>query len=146
MSWFDVDSAFAEMEALSRQMDALVGQRGLDGRHGLRLFAGAAENANFADEGEDLVWRGDLPGYAKEDVEITVENGILSLNAHRPQPAPVDGKSLRLRERRAGDLTRSWSLPDTVDPASVGASLEDGVLVLRLKKRPETKPRQITVR
>src|SRR5690349_17974154 len=130
MSWFDVDSAFAEMEALSRQMDALVGYRGLDGRHGLRVFAGSAESASFADEGEDLVWRGDLPGYAREDIDLTVENGVLTLKAHRPQGAPIEGKSLRLRERRAVELNRSWSLPDTVDAASVAASLEDGVLVL----------------
>lgn len=146
MSWFDVDSAFAEMEVLSRQLDALLDQRGLDGRHGLRLFSWNGGDNMFVEEGDDLVWRGDVPGVSKEEVDVNVSEGLLTITAKRTQTDQIDGKGLRHRERRPFELERSWTLPDTVDADNIGASLEDGVLTLRLPKRPQTKPRQIEIR
>lgn len=144
MSWFDVDSAFAEMEALGRQMDALLGNRGLDGRHGLRLLPWNADEGAFVADGEDLVWRTDLPGFTRDDVEVGVGNGLLTIDAKRGEPAAIDG-SPKYRERRAVELHRSFTLPDRVDPEGIGATLEDGVLTVRLRQRPEAKPRRITV-
>jgi HSP20 family protein len=51
----------------------------------------------------------------------------------------------RHKERRAYELHRSWTLPDTVDPDSVSASLEDGVLSVRLRRQPAPQPRRISV-
>jgi HSP20 family protein len=130
MSWFDVDSAFAEMEALSRQVDALVGQ----GR----------QTPSFAEEGDDLVWRADLPGARREDIDLKLENGVLSVDARRGDP-PTEGRTARHRERRSFELHRSWNLPDTVDLDSVQAGLEDGVLTVRVRRLPAPTPRRIAV-
>jgi HSP20 family protein len=144
MSWFDVDSAFAEMEALSRQVDALLGQGAGDGRRGLRTAPGNLADPSFTEDGDELVWRADLPGTPKEEVEIKLENGVLSVDARRRDEA-FEGKTPRHRERRGYELHRSWNLPDTVDPDSVQASVEDGVLTVRLHRLPAPTPRRIAV-
>ena len=130
MSWFDIDSAFAEMEALSRQVDAMLGQGG--------------GNRTFSEEGEDLVFRADLPGTKKEDVDLKLENGVLTIDARRGDDR-FEGKTARHRERRPYELHRSFALPDSVDPDSVQAGLEDGVLTVRLRRLPAPTPRRISV-
>jgi HSP20 family protein len=133
MSWFDVDSAFAEMEALSRQVDALLGQGGR-----------TSGTDAFTEEGEELVWRADLPGTKREEVDVKLENGVLSVAARRGRES-FEGMTARHNERRPFELHRSWSLPDTVDPDSVSATMEDGVLAIRLRRQPAPQPRRIAV-
>lgn len=133
MSWYDVDSAFAEMQALSRQVDALIGQGG--------RFSGSDA---FTEEGEELVWRADLPGTKREEVDVKLENGVLSVAARRRRDS-FEGMTARHRERRAYEVHRSWTLPDTVDPESVSATMQDGVLSVRVRRQPAPQPRRVTV-
>jgi HSP20 family protein len=139
---FDVDAAFAELNELTRQIDGRV-VRGLDGRHGLRAIDPMA--AGFSEQEGALVWSADLPGVSREDVKITVENGILTLEAKRDIPKR-DGAVARYTERRAWDVRRSVQLPETVDSEQIEAAFSDGVLTLRLPKKPEAKPRNIEIR
>ena len=138
MSWFDVNSSFAEMAALSRQVDALIGQGGT-GRRG-----GHVGDSGFVEEGEALVWRADLPGTPREHVDVTLENGVLTVHAHRPEPTS-EGRTARHRERGGFELHRQWRLPDTIDTDSLDASLEHGVLTLRMRQIPAVAPRRIAV-
>jgi HSP20 family protein len=126
---FDVDSAFAEMNALTRQVNSLLGNRGLDGRK---------------DDDGVLIWTADLPGVDRSDVKVTVENGRLTIDAKR-EPTVPEGRTVRYGERRGFEVHRSIELPDTVDPESIAASFEHGVLTLRLPRRPETRPRTVEV-
>lgn len=142
--WMDVDAAFAEMNALSRRMDALLGRRGLDGYHGLR----AAEPAPTVDlEKTDGGYRlaMDLPGVAQDDVSLSAENGTLTLSARRTPTAPA-GWNTRYGERRGYELRRTLRLPDDVDVDAIDASLTNGVLTVTLPKRDGAGPRTITVR
>lgn len=86
----------------------------------------------------------DAPGVTAENVEVTVENGELSVQLERS--AGEDPPTFAYNERRFGKVTRTVDLPDTVDPESVEAQLRDGVLYVSIAKRPETKPRRIEVR
>ena len=126
---FDVDSAFAEMNALTRQMNHLLGNRAIDGRS--------------EDDGV-LVWTADLPGVAREDVKVTVENGRLTIDAKRVQ-TPPEGRTVRYGERRGFEVHRTVDLPESIDPEGIAATFEHGVLTLRLPRRPETRPRTIDV-
>ncbi len=93
----------------------------------------------------------DLPGFKKEEVDITLENGTLTLAAEHKAETKKEGNGganggdWLLNERRYSRFLRSFTLPPTVDPSTVDAKLADGVLKVTLSKRAETKPRKITV-
>lgn len=86
----------------------------------------------------------DVPGVNQDAIEVTVENGQLSITVERN--AGEEPPTYVYNERRFGKVTRSLDLPDTVDPESVEADLKNGVLHVSVAKRPETQPRKIEVR
>lgn len=89
-------------------------------------------------------WRvvADLPGVAKDDVELDVDNDRLTLRATRH---PVDGGTLVAGRDRATTYERSFVVPKTVDRDAVRAELRDGVLTLTLPKSASVLPRRISV-
>ena len=84
----------------------------------------------------------ELPGVRKEDVDISFEDGVLSVHAHSEQRHEKDTPYL-WREYRVGDFYRSFKVHDDLDPDGITASLADGVLTLNLPKAAEAKPRRI---
>jgi HSP20 family protein len=86
----------------------------------------------------------ELPGFKRNEVNVMLVNGVLTITAER-QPAEPKGEQ-HLAERRYTRVSRSFSLPKTVDEGKVDAKLEDGVLSLTLHKREEVKPRRIEVK
>ncbi len=88
----------------------------------------------------------ELPGFKKEEVDVTLENATLTISAERQESTESGkkGESL-LQERRWGRYVRSFTLPPTVDERKVDAHIEHGVLTITLNKREEVKPRKITV-
>jgi HSP20 family protein len=89
----------------------------------------------------------DLPGVAREDVKIALEDETLTIKGERPAQAETSESSRYFRhaERWAGSFARSITLPSSVDGARVAAQLKDGVLKLVLPKRDQAKPRTITI-
>ena len=92
----------------------------------------------------ELVLKAELPDMSREAIEITVDNGTLSINGEK-KIADVKEEQFHRVERRYGTFSRSFSLPPTVDPGRVAAESKDGVLTVRLPLREEAKPRQIKV-
>ena len=89
-----------------------------------------------------------MPGFRKEDVDITLENQTLTIDAERRSEKREGGEKkgeLLLNERRYSRFLRSFTLPPTVDESKCIAKLADGVLTITLNKREETKPRKVTV-
>lgn len=90
----------------------------------------------------------ELPGFKKDDVNVTLENQTLTILAERNIDAMQGDQSkgeLLLQERRYGRYQRSFKLPPTVNESKVEAKLADGVLTITLTKREEVKPRKIAV-
>ena len=87
----------------------------------------------------------DLPGFSAEDLSISMENDTLTLRGERSLQSP-DGYEVRRRERGAVSFARTVSLPCRVDAEGVEATLEDGVLSLRLPKAADEQPRNISVK
>jgi HSP20 family protein len=86
----------------------------------------------------------DAPGVAKEDVELTFDKGTLQIALERKTP---EGERTNWHnERGFGKVTRSVSLPDTVDPSTIGAELVNGVLHVTIAKKPESQPKKIEVK
>jgi HSP20 family protein len=86
----------------------------------------------------------DAPGVAKEDVELTFEKGNLLITLDRK--APEGERTYWHNERGYGKVSRSVSLPDTVDPESISAELTNGVLHVSVTKKPEAQPKRIDVK
>lgn len=135
-------------EMAQRDFDHLLG----------RLFNGsptAQEGGRLAPYGVDvredkdhLYVEAELPGFKKDDVEITLENQTLTIAAERREEAKQGEEKqgeLLLHERRYRRFLRSFTLPPTVDEQTVNAKLAEGVLTVTLNKREETKPRRIAV-
>ena len=100
----------------------------------------------------------ELPGFKRNEVDITLDNSTLTITAERSemrseggdgQQGEKGGRKQRetlLNERRYSYFARSFTLPPTVSSENVDAKLEDGVLFLTLRKREESKPRKISVK
>ncbi|MEM6332347.1 MAG: Hsp20/alpha crystallin family protein [Planctomycetota bacterium] len=105
----------------------------------------ASYPVDVREEESRFVVEAELPGFTKDQVEISLEDGVLSLTAERPPAETPDGQH-HVRERRYTKVARKFSLPQSVDPNAVEASLADGVLTLSIGKRDEVKARRIEVK
>jgi HSP20 family protein len=92
----------------------------------------------------EVVIKAELPDVKKEDIGVSVENNVLTLTGER-KPEQSKREQFQRVERRFGSFSRSFTLPTSVDAGQIAASYKDGVLTIRLPRREETKPRQITV-
>jgi HSP20 family protein len=92
----------------------------------------------------EVVLRFDVPGVEPEKIDVTVENGILTVSATREE-TKTEGDEQVVRERYAGSFTRRVRLSDNLDADAIEASHADGVLELRIPVREAAKPRKIEV-
>jgi HSP20 family protein len=139
----DWDRSFEELEALRREVTRLFAETGRD-RPRFQSSA-ALPRVGLFDTKEDLVLRAELPGVSDKDLDVSVEEGTLSLRGSRKVETPK-GYSVHRQERAETTFARSFSLPCKVDAEKAQATLKNGVLTLRLPKAPEVKPRQIAVK
>jgi len=93
----------------------------------------------------ELVVKADLPEVKPKELDIRVENNILTIRGERKFEKKVDEKSYLRVERSYGSFARSFSLASTVNPEAIKADYKDGVLTLTIPKREEVKPKQIKV-
>ena len=99
----------------------------------------------FQNGDQEVVLKAELPDMTREDIDITVDNGTLTIRGEKKFSNEVKEESFHRIERRYGAFSRSFSLPQTVDTGKVGAEYKNGVLTVRLPLREEAKPRQIKV-
>ncbi|HUL14741.1 MAG TPA: Hsp20/alpha crystallin family protein [Terriglobales bacterium] len=92
-----------------------------------------------------LVVKADLPEVKPEDLDIRVENNILTIRGERKFEKKVDEKNYLRVERSYGSFSRSFSLANTVNADAIKADYQNGVLTLTIPKREEAKPKQIKV-
>jgi HSP20 family protein len=100
---------------------------------------------DISEDDQNIVVRASLPGFSQNDIDIEVQNGILTISAHKEELHEEIGERFLRRERRTGSVVRQIILPEIVDEESASANLTDGVLTLRLPKTPEAMPRKIQV-
>jgi HSP20 family protein len=133
-------------DAVQREFDNMLGRwiGSGQGDGGERLAPYAVD---VREDGDHFYVEAELPGFRKEDVDVTLENQQLTISAERRDEQKKDGPKgdLLLHERRFSRFLRSFTLPPTVDEQTVNAKLQDGVLTITLNKREETKPKKISV-
>jgi HSP20 family protein len=93
----------------------------------------------------ELVLKAELPDMSREDIDVNIENFVLTIKGEKKMSSDVKDDQYHHVERRYGTFSRSFSLPQTVDASRVAAEYRNGVLTVRLPLREEAKPRQIKV-
>jgi len=99
----------------------------------------------YQNSDQELVLKAELPDLTREDIDITVDDGTLTIKGDKKLASDIKDDQYHRIERRYGTFSRSFSLPRTVDPNRVAAEYKNGVLTVRLPLREEAKPRQIKV-
>jgi HSP20 family protein len=134
---------FGDLSAFEREVDGLFGS--VLGEAG-PAAGGFSPRFDVSSTEDSLVVVGELPGLKKEDLKITVHDGVLTVAGERKAPAlPEDAAWLRT-ETVHGRFSRSFVLPYPVESGAVDASLVDGLLTIVLPKAAEARPRSIAIR
>jgi HSP20 family protein len=105
-----------------------------------------APRVDIAETDEAFVIKAEIPEVNKEDVKVTVDNGVLTFRGERKQEKEEKGKKFHRIERYYGSFTRSFTLPDNVDETKIKASFKDGMLNLQIQKSEKAKPKVIDVK
>jgi HSP20 family protein len=130
------------LDDLRREMDALFRQYSGAPAHG-----GAFPPVNLYETEDAYVLTAELPGVRHEDIQVALEGSTVSLRGERKIEYPRDaGVGVHRLERQSGGFRRAFELPVEIDADKVEAVHRNGVLMLRLPKAPEHRPRQITVK
>ena len=100
---------------------------------------------DVVDTGDEFVLKADLPGLTDKDVNIEVNDDVLTISGQRRAEHEERKEGYHRVERSSGSFRRSLRLPEGVDPASVSANFDRGVLEIRVPKPEERKPHQVAI-
>ena len=136
-----------ELEEMSDRLNRVL-TRGARGRteNEAMTVADWIPLVDISETTAEYVIKAEIPEVKKEDVKVTLEHGVLTVQGIRRQEAEEKGKKYHRVERSYGSFVRSFSLPDLVDDAQVQAVFKDGILMLHLPKSEKAKPKAIEVK
>ena len=100
---------------------------------------------DIIEDDKEYLIKAELPEVAKEDVKVTLDNGVLTIRGERKMEKEEQNKKYHRIERSYGCFMRSFTMPSDADPAKIAADFKDGLLQVRLAKAEEKKPKQIEV-
>jgi HSP20 family protein len=129
------------MLALFNQFDDLFGDE-LRTRRAQRTFVPAVD---IEERKEDYRLTADLPGLTADDVEVTIENGVLTVSGERKDERVEEKNGYRRVERHFGSFRRAFTLPKGISPDRVSAHTENGQLEVIIPKPAEEAPRKVKV-
>ena len=109
------------------------------------VSAAFAPPVDIYEDEHKIVLKLEVPGMKESDLDIQLENNVLTVKGERKFEKEEKEENFHRIERRYGSFFRSFTIPNTVNPESVKASCDAGVLKLELEKRAEAKPKQIKV-
>lgn len=129
---------------LDRMVDSFFGKRPLDLSLPARFgaLAGAPEGfmspqVDVTENDEKIVVTAELPGMAEDEVDLSLKNGVLTLEGEKRSETTSDEDDRHVTERRFGKFRRAFTLPDSVDEEQVAAAFQNGVLTVTLPKKPQ---------
>ncbi len=144
---------FREMTSLQERMNRLFdesvsgffGSTGTAGRPVQTTRNWYAPPADIQEDESHLYLDFELPGVTEKDVKITLQNNVLTIEGERQQEKKSDKGNWLHQECYCGTFSRSFTLPGTVNPDSVEATFNNGLLEVRIEKKAEAKPKQIQI-
>ena len=134
---------FRNLASLQEQVNRLF-EGNLNHDHDQSALTAWSPSVDVYETENDLVIKADLPEVAEKDIDVRVENSMLTIRGERKLEKVKEENYLRM-ERSYGFFTRSFSLPNTVNTEQIQAQYNDGVLTVTLPKRAESKPKQVKI-
>ena len=134
-------------DAMQRDFDRLNGRRvrsanlGDDGQS----VADWIPAVDVVEKNDSFVLRADLPGVSPEDIDVSMEDGTLTVSGNREEKRDEEEDGVRRIERLSGRFFRRFSLPESADPEKISATSANGILEVVIGKRPEVSARRIAV-
>ena len=135
------------LEELQNRLSSLFGSapvRRTDSKEDITL-AEWAPLADISEDDKEYLIKLELPEVKKEDVNVTVENGVLTISGERKFEKEEKNKKYHRVERAYGSFMRRFTLPDDADAEKVKAEFKDGMLTVHVSKSEKAKPKQIEV-
>jgi HSP20 family protein len=137
---------YRDVVALQNRMNSLFQDFSRNpGENELVTAASFVPPVDIYEDEHKLVLKLEIPGMRQEDFDVRMENTTLSVKGERSFESEGKEENFHRVERRYGSFYRAFTVPNTVDPQSIKAEYDAGVLRLELQKRAESKPRQIKV-
>jgi len=137
---------FGAIRQLQEEMNRAFGNAPVRGDDGTSVAtSGWTPAVDVREEDDRFVISADVPGVPPQDIEITMENGVLTIKGERKPEAGKGDSGYRRVERDYGSFYRRFSLPDTADAEHVSATGKDGVLDVVIPKKAAVQPKRIKV-
>ena len=133
------------LTSLQNQVNRLFEDNFTRDRSGHADLAAWAPPVDIYETENELVLKADLPDFEEKDIDVRVEDNLVTIRGERKFEKDVNEDNYLRVERTYGPFTRSFSLPNTVSSESIRADYRNGVLTLHLTKREESKPKQIKI-
>ncbi|MGQ0811758.1 MAG: Hsp20/alpha crystallin family protein [Nitrospiraceae bacterium] len=139
---------FRELEDVSERLNRVFRRPAAQRSNGKEMMTVAdwTPSVDISENEAEYLIKAELPEVKKEDVKITLEDGVLTIHGERRQEKEEKGKKYHRVERSYGSFIRSFMLPDQVEGVEVKAEFKDGVLNLHLPKSEKAKPKSIEVK
>ena len=138
-----------EFEELQTRLASLFGRplpgNGEGERNSITL-ADWTPLVDVSEDGKEYLIKADLPGVKKEDVKVSIDNGVLTLSGERRSEKEEKGQKFHRIEKSYGSFQRSFTLPEGTDDAKIVAEFKDGVLNVRLPKSETAKSKSVAVK
>lgn len=138
---------FRELEDVTNRLNRIFGRSLARSESGQNMLAVAdwAPSVDISETDSEYLIKGEIPGVKKEDVKVTIQDGMLTIQGERKQEKEEKGKKFHRIERSYGSFVRSFRVPDDADENSVKAEFKDGMLNVTLAKSAKAKPKAIEV-
>lgn len=132
---------------LHRDIDQMAGRRfgPADGDNDASSVADWVPAVDIIEEKDRFLLRADVPGVKPEDIDVNMENGVLTVSGSRQDETTEETQGMRRVERVSGKFYRRFSLPDTANADEISARSTNGILEVSIPKQPAVQARRITV-
>ncbi|HXT68765.1 MAG TPA: Hsp20/alpha crystallin family protein [Vicinamibacterales bacterium] len=137
---------FLELEEVSNRLNRIFGREMRVATRPETAFADWAPAMDVEESDTEYLIKADLPDVKREDVKVSVEDGILALEGERRMEKDEEGRKYHRVERSYGKFVRRMTVPTNVDQQKVAAEFKDGVLNVHLPKAPVSKPKAVDVK
>jgi HSP20 family protein len=132
------------VDLVQRDFDRLAGRPYRTG-NGETAVADWTPAVDIIEEKDGFVFRVDVPGVRRDDIEVSMDDGVLTIAGERHAVEPTEFDGIKRFERATGRFQRRFTLPESADAEGIKARSVDGILEISIPKRPEVQARRITV-
>lgn len=138
---------FRELEDVSNRLNRIFGRSTARAESGQEMLAVAdwSPSIDISETDAAYLIKAEIPGVKKEDVKVTIQDGMLTIQGERKMEKEEKGKKFHRVERSYGSFVRSFRIPDNANENSVKAEFKDGMLNVTLAKSAKAKAKSIDV-